>query len=213
MVWKMQKKYKVLAILGKAGSGKNYLLKHLIKNIDKDLINIVVADTTRPPRENEKDGEDYNFLPPNSSPLYLITEKTYIEIAFFKEWFYGTALEALDINKLNILITNPKGLEQLKNNELLQVISIYLRRDPKKRLISQLEREEFPDYEEICRRFLADEKDFEVMYPFVDLENFEKETGIVGQMNGWLSIIYDMDENDILDVVMDIQKRVYYWLK
>lgn len=69
-------------------------------------------------------------------------------------------MEALNENKLNVLITNPKGLEQLKNNELLQTIPVYLRRDPKKRLISQLNREEFPDYTEICRRFLADEKDF-----------------------------------------------------
>lgn len=208
MVWKMQKKYKVLAILGKAGSGKNYLLKHIKQNISSDLINIVVADTTRPPRENEKDGEDYNFLPSNISPLYLITQKNYIEIAFFKEWFYGTPLEALDENKLNILITNPKGLEQLENNELLKTIPVYLERDPKKRLISQLDREEFPDYIEICRRFLADEKDFNVSY-----ENLTKEFVVVGQVNGWLSLIYDTDESDILDIVKNLQGRIYFWLK
>lgn len=208
MVWKMQKKYKVLAILGKAGSGKNYLLKHIKQNISSDLINIVVADTTRPPRENEKEGEDYNFLPSNISPLYLITQKNYIQIAFFKEWFYGTSLEALDKDKLNILITNPKGLEQLKNNELLEVNPIYLERSPKKRLLSQIEREDTPDYKEICRRFLADEEDFDIIYYY---NASKKQIGILGLVNGQFSTIYNMDELNILDVVKNIQNTSNIW--
>ncbi len=117
-------------------------------------------------------------------------------------------MEALDENKLNILITNPKGLEQLENNELLKTIPIYLERDPKKRLISQFDREEFPDYIEICRRFLADEKDFNVSY-----KNSKKDFVVVGLINGWLSLIYDTNEIDILDIVENLRGRIYFWLK
>lgn len=43
----------------------------------------------------------------------------------------------------------------------LEVEIIYVQTTPKERLLRTLNREDFPDCHEICRRFLADEKDFD----------------------------------------------------
>lgn len=44
----MDNKYIVVALFGKAGSGKSYLLKHLIEHHPE--LNRIVQVTTRPPR-------------------------------------------------------------------------------------------------------------------------------------------------------------------
>ena len=56
---------RVYAIIGKAGSGKDYILKKVLKNIDDHGI---VSCTTRPPREGEVEGKDYHFV---SSAYFL----------------------------------------------------------------------------------------------------------------------------------------------
>lgn len=52
---------KIIAIIGEAGSGKDYLVKKLIFNYP-DLFHEIVSCTTRPRRENEIDGIHYHFL-------------------------------------------------------------------------------------------------------------------------------------------------------
>ena len=62
------KKFKVLAIMGKAGSGKDTIAKELL-NLRPEKFNRVVSATTRPPREGEVNGVDYHFLTKHSLPL------------------------------------------------------------------------------------------------------------------------------------------------
>ena len=47
--------YNIIGIIGKSGSGKNYIYQKIIEKCGND-INPIVADTTRPRRENEIDG-------------------------------------------------------------------------------------------------------------------------------------------------------------
>ena len=54
------KKYKIVALIGKAGSGKDTLLQNLID--DNKGWNEIISCTTRPPREGEKNGVNYYFL-------------------------------------------------------------------------------------------------------------------------------------------------------
>lgn len=128
---------------------------------------------------NEKDGVDYNFLPSNLSPLSVISNKQYIEVNYFNNWFYGTPLDSLKEDKINILITSPNGIKQLSDlyNLLdMHIFSIY--QPPKIRLLNQLNRENNPDCSEICRRFLADEKDFLILnnYFFHYIDLYENST-------------------------------------
>ena len=124
---------------------------------------------------NEIDGVDYNFLPSNLSPLSIVSKKQYIEVNYFNNWFYGTPLDSLKEDKINILITSPSGIEQLMeiSSDLLDVKIYYVYQPSKVRLINQLNREDKPDCSEICRRFLADEQDFLILKTystyFIDL--------------------------------------------
>jgi guanylate kinase len=54
----------IIAICGKSATGKDTLSRCLVSNLKHRgyAAQIIVSDTTRPPRENEVDGVDYNFL-------------------------------------------------------------------------------------------------------------------------------------------------------
>ena len=53
-------KYKIIALMGEAGSGKDFLLK--AAKIRYPEYHSIVSCTSRPPREGEVDGEAYHFL-------------------------------------------------------------------------------------------------------------------------------------------------------
>ena len=58
---KMNKKIKVVALMGKAGAGKDALL-HKIMEKYGDEFACIISCTSRPPREGEVDGVNYHFL-------------------------------------------------------------------------------------------------------------------------------------------------------
>lgn len=156
----MNSKYKIIALFGEAGSGKDYIQKHIMKtNYGKYHLNEIISCTTRPPREGEKDGVDYHFF----SRAEELIKLDMLEFTTFRDWWYGTPISSLDINKINIGVFNISGINQLINKDYLNRINcfpIYIKTDPKIRLLRQLQREINPDCEEIARRFLADQKDF-----------------------------------------------------
>jgi guanylate kinase len=82
-----------------------------------------------------------------------------LEATEFNSWFYGTLTTALVPDKINIGIFSTSALKQLQNNENLNVLVIKVDAMDKTCLLRALNREECPDCEEICRRFLADTKD------------------------------------------------------
>ena len=54
--------YNIIAIMGKAGSGKDTLLKALLKEPQFKDAAPIISCTTRPIRENERDGVDYHYI-------------------------------------------------------------------------------------------------------------------------------------------------------
>lgn len=169
-------KYTLIILCGKAGAGKDYLLQQIKAHYGNEL-NYIISDTTRPPRIGEINGVDYNFL---SIEDFLdvkhleITSYQVGEDEDFDLWFYGTPLTSLDENKINIGILNIDGIRQLyEKNDNLNIKIFYISVDDRTRLLRQMNREEYPDYSEICRRFLADEKDFKNLckYPFRKIRN------------------------------------------
>ena len=64
MEWRIiMNKYKIIALFGPAGSGKDYIQKKVMETgWGKEHLHEIISCTTRPPRENEKDGIDYHFL-------------------------------------------------------------------------------------------------------------------------------------------------------
>ena len=50
----------IIVISSPSGAGKSSICKQLLK--DDPQLNISISDTTRPPRNNETNGTDYNFI-------------------------------------------------------------------------------------------------------------------------------------------------------
>lgn len=154
-------KYKIIALMGKAGSGKDTVLRKLME-LYPDKLHEIVSCTTRPPREGEKNGINYYFL-----TVEEFTEKVLngdmIEATMFNGWHYGATKSALDSEKWNIGVFNPDGIRCLQEEKDIELVTYWISACDKTRLIRQLEREENPDIDEIIRRFKTDKEDFNLM--------------------------------------------------
>lgn len=156
---------KLFVILGEASSGKDTVLKEAVKTLYNT--EIAVSFTTRPMREGEVEGREYNFISTTEfNELYnegQIVESTNYDVANGDNWLYGLTRAELEKSEYVAVITNPHGLEQLKKVYGDKVVSIYITANGKDRVIRYLNRESnINDLKvaECCRRFLADEKDF-----------------------------------------------------
>lgn len=152
----MENKKKILALFGKSGSGKNTIQKYLAQ---KQGMNNIIPCTTRPKRENEQDGIDYNFLTLEQFRTKL-SSGSMLETSKFNHWLYGTQYNSLKNDVINVGVFNIQGIKYLITDERIDVLPIYIQCPDKIRLRRSISREVNPDCYEICRRFLTDEKDF-----------------------------------------------------
>ena len=167
------KKYKIVALIGKAGSGKDTLLQYLLK--DNDGFNEIISCTTRPPREGEENGVAYKFLTDQEFAAAVLRGDM-VEAAIFRDWVYGTLYDSLDKNKINIGVFNPSGIETMIINKDIDLKVFYITCSDKIRLIRQLNRESDPDIDEIFRRYKADEEDFlELDFDLIEDDNIKQE--------------------------------------
>lgn len=54
--------YKIIALIGQAGSGKDTILREVLNQMPE--LNEMISCTTRPKREGEVDGVNYFYLTP-----------------------------------------------------------------------------------------------------------------------------------------------------
>lgn len=121
-------KYKVILLLGEAGSGKDYIAKLLMKyNIFfKHKLHKVITATTRPPRQGEIDGINYYFM---NKDIFKNIEM--LESTCFNSWYYGTPIDSLSKEHINLAIVNSDGLESYLSHPEVEIIDvIYLRALP-----------------------------------------------------------------------------------
>ena len=175
------KKYKIIALFGKAGAGKDTIQQWIVS---RHNLHGIVSCTTRPPRDYEENGVDYHFLS-NEDFTRKVLDGTMLEATEFRGWFYGTLLNSLDPDCLNIGVFNIAGIDALLEDSRLEVYPVIVYAPDKTRLVRQLMREEFPDCEEICRRFQTDNKDFLQcdFEPFFVWENYEEEDPLIQEQN------------------------------
>ena len=164
-------KYKILALFGESGAGKDTIQKWMVSKLEGTKG--IVSCTTRPKRDYEIEGQDYYFIDPIKFAEKVLNG-TMLEATSFNDWFYGTPIDELDKNKINIGVFNIQGIECLLEDSRLDVIPVYVEVSDKTRLIRTLQREENPNCLEICRRFQTDKKDFDDI-PF-DFEVFGNES-------------------------------------
>lgn len=166
------KKYKVIALFGKSGAGKDTIQKWIVSNIPD--INSIISCTTRPKRDYEEEGKDYFFLT-NEEFAEKVLNGSMLEATEFRKWFYGTPIETLSQEKINIGVFNPAGVSCILEDSRLEVYPIYVKASDKTRLLRSLNRENNPDCEEICRRFFTDKDDFqEIKFNYFTFINEEE---------------------------------------
>lgn len=186
--------YKIYAIIGKSASGKDTLAQELIKK--NDMFHGVVSSTTRPKRDYEINKKDYFFLT-EEEMVKNINEDKMLEISVFNNWIYGTSIDALDEDKVNIGVFNIDGINSLMEREDIDLRVFYVQADDAKRLIRQLSREKEPNIKEIFRRYDTDDKDFKdynISFNYVTLENNTSE-----DFENCIATVLAFLESDYLD--------------
>lgn len=159
---------KIFCLMGKSSTGKDTIYKELLA---KEQLNLrkIVPYTTRPIREGEKNGEEY-FFTDEEGVTKLQEENRIIEMrcydTCFGLWRYLTVQDEqinLDMHDY-LLIGTPEAylsMRQFFGEE--KVVPLLIELDDGVRLQRALDREKLqqePKYDEMCRRFLADAKDF-----------------------------------------------------
>lgn len=171
--------YKIIALCGKAGAGKDYNLGQLLKTISNS--NEIISCTTRPRRDYEAEGVNYYFLTENDF-IKKWNNGEMLETTIFNGWCYGTSLDALNENAINIGVFNPAGIRKILKNKNVDVMVFHIQASDKTRLLRQLNRETAPNVNEIIRRFSTDEEDFKNLnfetYPIWN-EDYEDNTQII----------------------------------
>ena len=158
----------IYCIMGKSSSGKDTIFKLLLEREDLKL-NRIVSYTTRPIRSHEKPGDEYNFVTIEEKDKLMADGKV-IEIREYNTvhgpWFYFTVDDGsvdLENNDYLIIGTVESFVKIRDYYGESKVLPIYIEVDDGIRLSRALNRErsqEHPKYEEMCRRFLADQQDF-----------------------------------------------------
>ena len=178
---------KIVALFGMAGSGKDTLQNLLAESLD---VNPIVSATTRPPRDTEIDGEAYHFKTDDN-----FFDGGMVEYTQFRGWYYGTPYSSLDRDKVNIGVFNIAGIKQLKRSGIVEVLPIFVACEEKVRLLRQLEREEYPDCEEICRRFMTDKEDFDERKITFDYSIVNNTNDLSDSLEAAAQLISDWDDS------------------
>ena len=158
----------IYCVIGKSSTGKDSIYKRLLQREDSQLKKIVPY-TTRPIREKEVEGVEYHFVTEEKrleleAAGKIIEGRSYDTI--YGRWDYFTVddgqidLAGGDYLLIGTLETYGKLKEYYKNG---QIVPIYIEVEDGERLERALRRERKqpePKYEEMCRRFLADSRDF-----------------------------------------------------
>lgn len=169
------KKLKIIALFGQAGSGKDYLFNKVIhwdeEGVLPPVFNKIIKTTTRPKRENEEDGVDYNFV--TQELFFKRNQNNYLAgVSVYRGWYYGIDYSAVDEDKPNIVILDIQQIRDLMKYDNIDLTLFKIAAAPKTRLLRQLNREQNPDVNEIVRRFEADKEEYmKIDFDYIELQN------------------------------------------
>ncbi len=159
---------KIFCLMGKSSTGKDTIFE-ILKNDNEINLKPIVSYTTRPIRNGEVVGQTYHFIDKYQLDEYdsqnkVIEKRCYNTIE--GPWYYATIDDGqIDLSKNSyIMIVTLEAYGELTSYFSSQdIVPIYICVDDGIRIERALNREKKqhkPNYEEMCRRFLADQKDF-----------------------------------------------------
>lgn len=149
-------KYKLGIIIGKTGSGKDSIWQAIPES---DFVHKVISTTTRPMREYEHQDVHYHFI----DKYDFITQDNldqFLDTSIFNGWYYGTHINDLDRDKVNLIIADNTRLTDLLVHPDVRLCIFMIDATDKERILRCLNREDDPDVKEIVRRFSAEEEDY-----------------------------------------------------
>ena len=158
---------KIYYVMGKSAAGKDTVYQALLKS--HPMLQPLVAYTTRPKREGEREGESYHFVSEGDLDRLKALGRV-IEMRSYQTvegiWQYAT----VDDGEIQLLEHSYLAIGTLESFEKIRdyfgrerVQAIYILLEDGLRLERALRREQQrskPGYAEMCRRYLADEADF-----------------------------------------------------
>ena len=159
---------KIFCLMGKSSSGKDTIYKELMGNEELGLKRMVPY-TTRPIRVGETEGVEYHFTD-EAGYQELLEEGRIIEARAYDTvhgvWRYFTVKEdSLDLSKDNYCLIGTlevytKIRDYFGPEKVLPLLVEVDDGERLERAVQRERRQSNPKYEELCRRFLADSKDF-----------------------------------------------------
>ena len=159
---------KIVCLMGRSSSGKDTIYKKLLAQ-DKVGLKTIIPYTTRPVRAGERDGVEYHFTD-EAGFQELLSRGSVIEARAYHTclglWRYFTVADDtvnLAANSYIMIGTLEAYVHMQKFYGKDKVLPVMIELDDGVRLQRALDRErteDNPQYEEMCRRFLADAEDF-----------------------------------------------------
>ncbi|MBQ2705674.1 MAG: guanylate kinase [Agathobacter sp.] len=159
---------KIFCVMGKSATGKDTIYQKLLQENALQLKRIIPY-TTRPIREGEENGREYHFCA-EADVEKLKNEGKIVELRAYDTvygvWKYFTVNDGnIQLDKENyLLIGTLEAYVKIRNYFGVEnTVPIYIEVEDGERLLRAISREkeqDVPKYEEMCRRFLADAKDF-----------------------------------------------------
>ncbi|WNM53765.1 guanylate kinase [Staphylococcus phage PG-2021_5] len=153
---------KIYAIVGQTLSGKTTLVKDLVTSTG---IKQVTTYTNRPMRDGEINGKDYHFV----STEELEKPQYFGHRYFYTKYREEPFIYAMKVNDFilsqedKIVITDPKGLRELKNKFTNMVVSVYV--NASEDLIRKRAKKRGDSIDEVNRRLSVD-RDLFVSAPY-----------------------------------------------
>ena len=161
---------KIVYIMGKSSTGKDTIYRSILSDKSIDLKKIIPY-TTRPIRVGEENGVQYYFTDEEGFSK-LCEEGKVIEHRSYDTcyglWRYFTVNdESLDLETNNYIIIGTldsyeKTAEYFGKEKMLPILIELNDGVRLQRALNREKKQKVPKYEEMCRRFLADSKDFSI---------------------------------------------------
>lgn len=158
----------IFYLMGKSSSGKDTIYRKLLAREELGLRRVVPY-TTRPIREGEEDGKEYFFIDDNTVEK-LRKQGAIIELRAYDTchgiWKYMTVDDGTWVNDdrdclmIGTLEAYGKMCEYFGPDKIVPVMVVLDDGVRLQRALNRERKQENPKYEELCRRFLADAKDF-----------------------------------------------------
>ena len=159
----------IYVIMGKSATGKDTIFNKLLRNKQLGLTKIVPY-TTRPRRTGEIEGHEYHFVDEErmgelEAAGLIVEHRQYDTVHGI--WHYFTVDDSELVRQTDVRYAMIGTLEAYVSLKEYYgdglVVPIYIKVDDFERLrraVNREKRQANPNCEEVCRRYLADERDF-----------------------------------------------------